>query len=981
MTERDKDRPEATWRSLEALDGDAGALRWRDGEFPDLARATATGRRSLLKLMGASVALAGTAGCERLPAEAPADPIVSRAGATPGHVPGEPLFFATSLPLEGYGRGVLVESHEGRPTKIEGNPLHPASLGATDAFAQAAILSLYAPDRLRAALRRGGGRRRLDGTLAQLAAEFAADGGAGLRLLTGPVSSPSLTAGIASLLDRLPEARWLQWSPVGDGNRLDGAALAFGERLETRLDLARASVIVAIDDDPLGPGPNQVANGAGFIAGRRDPARFSRLWVFEACPSLTGARADRRFPVSPRAVPAIARAVAAALGVVPPADDGVELPPGLVEDLRRAGPAAVVTAGRRAPPEVHALVHAVNLALGAVGTTVHHTRPVLAGAPSGVAALAALAAEIDAGAVSRLVVIDANPAYDAPADLDLARRIRRVPFSLCLASRLDETAAECLWTLPLAHPLESWGDLRAPNGTVGLMQPALAPPAGTMTALELVARLAGSEAPARELVRGYWEQAFPPGEFEAAWLRTLHDGVVEGTAFEEIPVRLAPGWEVPPPVPAQGEGLTVLFAPDPSVWDGQFADNAWLQELPKPLTKLVWDNAILIAPATAARLGLANGDGAVLELHGRALEAPVWLLPGHAPDCVTLPLGYGHRRGDVARGLGFDAYSVRRSEAPWVDGGAVLQPSGRRHLLATTQDHGTMVGRDLVRSVPLARLAAMAALGGEAGGEAAGEEAGEETEVAGEDLPSIYPEYDYSGPAWGMAVDLNACIGCNACVIACQVENNVPAVGKEEVARGREMHWLRIDRYWEGDPADPRIHFQPVLCMHCEKAPCEVVCPVNATVHDSEGLNVMVYNRCIGTRYCSNNCPYKVRRFNWFDYADEGGRPEVTANPDVTLRERGVMEKCTYCVQRIQKARIQAKLEDRPIADGEVVTACQQACPTRAFTFGDITDPASAVSRAKASPLNYGLLEELNTRPRTTYLARIDDPPAPEEAS
>jgi MoCo/4Fe-4S cofactor protein with predicted Tat translocation signal len=969
MTERDRDGSRdvdrhGIWRSLEALNGDAEALRWRDGEFPDLARATSTGRRGLLKLMGASLALAGATGCDGAPAAPPADPIVSRARGTPGHTPGEPLFFATSLPFEGYGRGVLVESHGGRPTKIEGNPLHPASLGATDAFAQAAILSLHDPGRLRTARRRGGGRHPEPGAaLDRLAADLAAERGEGSYLLTGPVSSPSLTALIGTLLDRLPGTRWLQWSPAGDAGRIDGAALAFGERLETRLDLARASVIVALDDDPLGPGPDQVVNAAGFVAGRRDPGRFSRLWVFESCPSLTGARADRRIVVPPTAIPALARAVAAALGVVPPGGSAVELPPGLVEDLRRAGPAAVVTAGRRAPPEVHALAHAVNLALGAVGTTVRHTRPVLADSPSGVAALAGLAAAIEAGSVSRLIVIDANPAYDAPADLDFARCIRQVPFSLCLTFRPDETAAECLWSLPMAHPLESWGDLRAPDGTVGLMQPALVPPAGALTAQELVARLLGSGTPARDLVREHWRQVLPADGFEAAWHRALHDGVVEGTAFEAVPVRLAPGWEPPPPAAADG-GLAVQFAPDPSVWDGRFADDAWLQELPRPLTKLVWDNAMLIAPGTAARLGLAGGDGAVLDLHGRTVEGPVWPLPGHAPDCVTLPLGYGRRRGGAGRGVGFDAYSVRRAEALWVDGGATLRASGRRHALATTQDHGTMAGRDLARSVPLAQLAAMAAM-----------------PDAGTDLPSIHPDYDRPGPAWGMVVDLNACIGCNACIVACQAENNVPVVGKDEVTRGREMHWLRIDRYWQGDPADPRIHFQPVLCMQCEKAPCETVCPVNATVHDAEGLNVMVYNRCIGTRYCSNNCPYKVRRFNWFGYAGEGGRPGVTANPDVTLRDRGVMEKCTYCVQRIQKARIRAGMEGRPVADGEVVTACQQACPTRAFTFGDLADPDSAVSRARRSPLHYALLEELNTRPRTTYRARIDGPSGPGDAS
>ncbi|HSK40423.1 MAG TPA: TAT-variant-translocated molybdopterin oxidoreductase [Arenibaculum sp.] len=949
------------WRSLGARADAPEYRRWLESEFPHLGDGVRTDRRSILKLMGASAGLAGLAAC----GEAPSDPIVSRARETPGHTVGEPLYFATSLPLDGYGRGVLVESHEGRPTKIEGNPLHPASRGATDAFAQAAVVSLYDPDRSRTVRRQGRPSREPPGpTLPVLADDLAGRRGAGLRLVTGPVSSPSLTGAIGALLDRLPEAAWIQWSPVGDENRRDGAALAFGRPLETRLDLERADVIVTLDADPLGPGPDQVANAAGFIAGRRDPGRFSRLWAFEPGPTLTGARADHRTPLPPHAVAALARSLAAAFGLLPDGTGNAPLPPGLVEELRRAGANAVVTAGRRQPPEVHALTHAINAALGAVGTTVHYTEPVLAEGPHGIQALVDLAGEIAAGEVSHLVLLDCNPAYDAPADLGMAGLIRRVPFSLHLGLHADETAMACSLHVPMAHTIESWGDLRGPDGTVGLVQPAVAPLAGGLTPHEVVARLAGSDEPAYRLVRAYWETAYSGPDFEAFWRQALHDGIVPGTARDDVTVQLVADWQARlPAAPPPPAGVSAIFEPDPCVWDGCFANNAWLQELPKPLTKLVWDNAILLGPETAIEHGLDTGDGAVVGIRGRAVEGPVLVVPGHAPGCVTLPLGYGRRRaGSVGDRIGFDAYAVRSSQAPWIDDTAAIRPSGRTHRLVTTQDHGTMAGRDIVRSVALGDLPATVP----------------EDEGISKDAdaprPSIYPEYRYDGPAWGMAVDLNACIGCNACVVACQAENNVPVVGKEEVARGREMHWLRIDRYWEGPPEDPRVHWQPVLCMHCEKAPCEVVCPVNATVHDSEGLNVMVYNRCVGTRYCSNNCPYKVRRFNWFDYADEG-RPDGTINPEVTVRARGVMEKCTYCMHRIAEARIRAKVEDRPIADGEVRTACQQACPTRTFTFGDLNDPGSAVNRARRSPLEYALLGELNTQPRTTYLARIDNPP------
>ncbi len=942
------------WRSLEQLAASPEAMRQLEREFPHLGEAARTDRRTLLRLLGASLALAGLTACE----EAPTRPIVARARSVPGHAPGQPLHVATTLMQDGYGVGVVVESHGGRPVKIEGNPLHPASLGAADAFAQAEILTLHDPARS-SAIRQGGAPRtrgELVRMLDALALEMEGRRGAGLRLLTGPTSSPTFIALAAALAERFPEARWHRHAPALSDAPYQGARLAFGQALEARPDLSRADVILALDADFLAQGPGWIAHAAAFAA-RRDPAGpMNRLYVAEPCPTPTGTRADHRLALAPDAILRLAADLGAALGVSPPGGgEPHPMAPVLAEDLRRAGPAALVVAGPRLPAEIHALVHAINGRLGAIGNTVIHTAPVLPVAETD--GLAALAEDMAAGGATHLLILDANPVYDAPAGLEFAERLARLPFSLHLGLYEDETAAGCRWHVPMAHALESWGDARAYDGTASLMQPVRAPGAGRMSALELIAPLAGRDADGQALVRERWRRTGGEADFEAFWTRALHDGVVAGTAYAPQPVEPAPP---PPPAPAgTGEGLRIAFAPDPAVWDGRHAANAWLQELPRPLTKLVWGNAVLLAPATAARLGVTDGDVVELELDGRTVAGPVFAMPGHAPDTATLPLGYGRRRaGFVGSGVGFNAYALRGGETDWFGAGATLRRTGARDPLVTTQDHHTMAGRDVVRTATLAEFRRNPDVTGSAA-----------------PLPSFYPEVRYEGHAWGMTIDLNACLGCNACVVACQAENNVPVVGREEVAVGREMHWLRIDRYFEGPPHDPVVHVQPMLCMHCEKAPCEVVCPVNATVHDSEGLNVMVYNRCIGTRYCSNNCPYKVRRFNWFDYAGRReGTPVEVANPDVTVRERGVMEKCTFCVQRISAARITAKREGRALRDGEVRTACQQACPTRAITFGDLNAPDSAVAARKRSPRNYGVLADLNTQPRTTYLARVDNP-------
>ncbi len=961
------------WRSPEELAGAPEVRRFLDAEFPYLAEAAPIDRRGLLRLMGASLALAGLAGCD---GPAPGT-VVSRSRGEPGYQPGVPLTFATAIEPGGDALGVLVESQDGRPVKIEGNPLHPASLGATDAFAQAEILTFWDPHRA-GGPREQGQRRSWAEFEHALAAErrtLLERGGEGLRLLTGTVASPTLAVQIALLRDAFPAARWHGYQPIHDDNADAGALRAFGRPVDTRYDLTQASVILALDADIFGSGPGHVRYAHDFALARRVEGADRppvRLYAVESSPGLTGARADHRIVLPPGAIEPFARAVAAALGLGGAgADPGpaAHLPTALAADLRRAGPGALVIAGRQQPAAVHALAHVLNHRLGAVGSTVIHTEPVAAlpdgpGPVDQTGSIRALAADMAAGAVSHLLILDGNPAYDAPADLEFARLLDQVPFAVHLGLYRDETSLRCRWHLPLAHALESWGDVRAFDGTITIRQPVTMPLFGGRSEHELLALLVGVPADGHAILRAAWQHRMggEGPDFEAQWRRALHDGVVEGSALPPLPVTPMPDWDPgPAALPPVGAGeLATLFAPDPAMWDGRYANNAWLQELPKPLTKLTWDNAVLIAPATAARLALGTGEVAEVTLAGRAIEGPVFVLPGHAPDTITLPLGYGRRAaGPVGTGVGFDAYRLRRSDRPWLGGGATLRATGRRVDLATTQHHHGMAGRDLVRRATLAAFLADPGF----------------ARTAAEEPPSIYPDYAYAGNAWGMTIDQNLCTGCNACVVACQAENNVPVVGKAEVLRGREMHWLRIDRYYAGPTGNPATFFQPMLCQHCEKAPCEPVCPVAATVHSAEGLNDMVYNRCIGTRYCSNNCPYKVRRFNWFDYrTGPAARPAEAYNPDVTVRVRGVMEKCTYCVQRISAARIAAKLENRPIRDGEVVTACQQACPSRAITFGNLNDPDSAVARLKASPRNYAVLGEINTRPRTTYLARIDHP-------
>jgi molybdopterin-containing oxidoreductase family iron-sulfur binding subunit len=984
-------RGQQYWRSLEEL---ADIEEFREllrREFPRQASVwlDPVSRRGFLQLMAASLALAGLSACTRQPTEK----IVPYVRTPEGLIPGRPQFYATAVSLGGIATGVLVESHMGRPTKIEGNPLHPASLGATDAFTQAAVLTMYDPDRAQVVTNTG----RISTWDAFVAVvQTALDAqrlsqGAGLRVLTETVTSPTLAHQLQMLLTEFPLARWHQYEPVGRDAVLAGARLALGEDVETQYRFDKAAVILALDADFLFSLPGSVRYARDFTAKRRvqgEHTEMNRLYMVESTPSLTGAMADHRLPLRASEIELFAHAVAAKVGVsgVQSSEFGVAPTPNpqpplpshwidaLVRDLLRHKGASLIIAGDQQPPVVHALAHAMNHALGNVGNTVIYTEPVQAKPVEQAESLRELVQDMEAGKVELLVILGGNPVFTAPADLRFAEHMAKVPLRIHCSLYEDETSALCHWHLPEAYFLESWSDVRAYDGTVTIIQPLIAPLYSGKSFHEVLAVLLGQPNPAGyDIVRDYWKNQNLAANFEQFWRQALHDGLIAGTAFSAKKVSLRTEWtashaarrtpHAPHSPTPRFQPLGLIFRPDPTIWDGRFANNGWLQELPKPLTKLTWDNAALMSPATAERLGLVNEEVVELHYRGRVVRAPVWITPGQADDVVTVHLGYGRTRvGRVGMGTGFNAYTLRTADALWFGSGLEVRKTGERYRLACTQDHYRMEGRNLVRVGTLEEYRQHPHFVHEMGHDPAPD-------------ATLYPPYKYEGYAWGMAIDLNACIGCNACVVACQAENNIPVVGKGQVAVGREMQWIRIDRYYRGDLDNPETYHQPVLCMHCENAPCEPVCPVGATVHSNEGLNEMVYNRCVGTRYCSNNCPYKVRRFNFLQYSDYTTPSlKLLRNPEVTVRTRGVMEKCTYCVQRINAARIAAEKGDRKIRDGEIVTACQAACPAQAIVFGDINDPESRVSLLKAEPCDYGLLTELNTRPRTTYQARLRNP-------
>jgi MoCo/4Fe-4S cofactor protein with predicted Tat translocation signal len=962
------------WRSLEELAETADFQDLLRHEFPqgaDIWEATLS-RRGFLKVMGASMAMAGLTGCALTSPEEKIVPYVNKPDAV---VPGIPLFFATAMPLGGYATGVLVRSNEGRPTKVEGNPDHPASLGATDVYSQASILSLYDPDRSQTVLKDSQPSTWEDfvGALNGVLATQRGKGGAGLRILTETVTSPTLIAQMQALLQQFPQAKWYQYEPgSGDGARA-GAQLAFGQPVNTIYNFEQADVVLSLDSNFMLTAPGRVRYARQFMAGRlvRDGRKqMNRLYVVESTPSITGAQADHRLPLKAGQIEAFTRALAQALGVnaggtAAPAGVPADWLPALVADLQAKRGRSIVIAGEEQPAAVHALAHAINATLGNVGATVTYTAPAEANPGDQLAGLRELTGDMAGGKVEVLLTLDGNPAYTAPADLAFADALAKVGFRAHLGMHADETAALSTWHIPAAHYLEAWSDARAFDGSVSIIQPLIAPIWGGKTAHDLLAALLGQNTSGYDAVRAYWQsqRTLSGDAFETFWRTSLNKGVIEGTTLPAATVTLnSAAVATPSTVPAE-QGLELTFRLDPSIWDGRFANNGWLQELPKPLTTLTWDNVAMVSPKLAEQQGLQNGDVIELSYKGRKLSAPVWIMPGQPDESVAITLGYGRSKaGSVGDGAGFNAYALRTADAPGFGGGLAISKVGGGFVLANTQKHYALEGRDLIRHATLAEFLQNPNFVHE-GAESHGPQ------------PSLYPDYAYNGNKWGMVIDTQACIGCNACVIACQSENNIAVIGKDQVSKSREMHWLKIDTYFEGDLENPATLFQPRMCQHCENAPCEVVCPVQATVHDHEGLNAMIYNRCVGTRYCSNNCPYKVRRFNFLQYSkNDVPVIQLSYNPQVTVRNRGVMEKCTYCVQRISAARIDADRDNRPIADGEVITACQQACPTNAIVFGNLNDTGSQVAKLKAQELSYGLLEELNTKPRTSYMPRVRNP-------
>jgi molybdopterin-containing oxidoreductase family iron-sulfur binding subunit len=946
------------WRLIEELSEVAAE---RDAEFAGaFAGVDAVGRRAVLKAMTASLAAAGLAGCSAQ-ADRRALPYVE----APDSMPADAArFYATSVVFMGYAQPVLGETHAGRPTKLEGAPDHPSALGAADAYTQAALLGLYDPDRSKEPRRMGrpASWAAFDRAVAANARALDARGGEGFRLLTGRQTSPTMARQLAALQARWPKARWHVFEAIDHDARSEALRQVFGRDLEAHPRLDRAEVVVSLDDDLIGPGPRQVRHARQWSARRRafhNGQGRAELLVAEPIPSLTGVAASDRLIVSHARIPQLAQAIAARLGVETPEPS---LAPGeaawadrAASALLAAKGAGLISVGAHHAPEVQALALLANHRLGALGRTVVFTAPLAPAPPDGARSLAVLAADMAAGRVDTLAIIDANPAYAAPPDLGFSQALARARLVVHAGFHFDETAVLAHWHAPLLHDLEGWSDARSVDGLASIVQPLVRPLFGGRSRHALLQALQGDlAADDHALVADTWRAAWGAG-FEPRWTRAIWRGFVEDSAPPEIDVAPAAAAAQQPAATAES-GLTVVFRPDPSLWDGRFANNAWLQELPKPLSKLTWDNAIGVSPTLAREKGLANGDVVRLAAGGRVIEGPVWITPGQERRTVSVFLGYGRRTpGQLGDRHGYDAYALRSGGA-WALSGATLEPTGRKAKLATTQIHTRLDGFDFVRRVGSDEAAAI-----------------RQGPPSAETQPTLYPPKAYDRPSWGMSIDTDLCIGCNACVTACDAENNIPMVGKDQVAMGREMHWLRIDLYHEGPPEAPQSTFQPVPCMHCEQAPCEMGCPVNAAVHSPDGLNLQVYNRCIGTRTCSSFCPYKVRHFNWFDFTrDDPPELQAARNPEVTVRSRGVMEKCTYCIQRISAARIQAKIEGRPIRDGEVKTACQQTCPTEAISFGDILDPDSAVSRRKRLKRDYALLEEVNTRPRTTYLARIE---------
>jgi len=971
------------WRSVDELANTPEFQAAVEKEFPGSPHGWGddVSRRGFLRLMGASVALAGLAGCTKQPDE----PIYPYVKAPEDLILGKPNYFATAHPFVTGAVPLLVKSDQFRPIKIDGNPEHPYNQGGSDPFTQATLLDLYDPDRSQHVTFRGENRE-----WAEFAVEFrnkviSTKDGTGIYFLSETITSPTLARQWKAVQKAWPKAKLVQYDPAVAGTSVERG-------LNVQYDLSQADVIVSLDADFLsGAGfPGFHALVREYAERRKDPKKLNRLYSIESTPTTTGMKAEHRLGLRASEIPAFAAELAKAVGVQgiePPAyawtDEQKKFLAALAKDLKAHAGKCVVIPGTAQDSSVTAMAAAINSTLKNYGKTAFLSDEQVNPLPSNQTIdIRSLVADLNAGKVDWLVILNTNPIYTAPADLEFAAAFDKAKTVAHLGSHLDETGQISHWHIPAAHFLESWSDARAYDGTVSVVQPMIDPLYGGKTAHHVLQALLDEPMVSPyDAVRETWKATIK-GDFETGWRKALHAGWIDGTAFEKSPKTGSSSAAPQVPAPSSKDSLEIIFRPDPNVYDGRWGNVGWLQELPKPVTNLSWDNAAIVSGATLTKYGLEEDDIVELSVNGRKVNAPVIVAPGHPDNSVTVHLGYGRQTGRVAGGAGFNAYLIRTSDAPFYTVGSMKKVEGKWGVAVTKshfQDHRPKLfggegngnhsleadeainERGIIRYATLDEYKANPGFANEGPGH-------EKTDRE----MTLFPNWEYKDNAWGMSIDMNSCTGCNACIVSCYAENNIPVVGKQQVRIGRNMQWLRIDTYFEGDLAAPRAHFQPMACQHCENAPCEQVCPVGATVHTPEGLNAMVYNRCVGTRYCSNNCPYKVRRFNFLLFSDfETESLKLMRNPDVTVRSRGVMEKCSYCLQRISAAKIEADKENRSVRDGEIVTACQQACPAHAITFGNINDKQSKVAKLQADERSYQVLADLNTRPRTKYVAAV----------
>jgi MoCo/4Fe-4S cofactor protein with predicted Tat translocation signal len=1001
------DQPNQTtyWKSLSELAKNEEYKKFAEREFPENATELTdqVSRRSFLRVMGASIALAGFASCRK-----PVQKILPYTRQPEDMVLGNPNFYATSMPFQDSVTGLLVTNHEGRPTKLEGNPDHPSSGGRTSIYHQAGILEMYDPDRSRSPRRDGEAVSRED--FISFAQEHFSDSNRNILFIDEYTSSPTYHRLRGEILDRFPNADWVSYEPFSDVNALEGTRMAFGRRLRTVNHFDRAGLVVSLDHDFMSPHAdnNSVENALKITSARKVTGTgddMNRFYCVENSFTNTGSYADHRLKLRSSEIAPFTFALAArlsgsvsglgAFSSVNNAYSNHEWVQVLAEELLNNRGNSVLSAGRQHSAEVHAAVAAINRSLGNAGTTVTYHEVPYRENRNEMQAFRDAVQNMSAGRYDTVVFVGTNLQFTAPADMDLESALNSVETKIHLSLYYDETSAASNWHVNRAHFLEAWGDGQSYSGRRSVIQPQIQPLHNGLSDIELLDVILTNEEPSGyDRVRETW-QGVISGNFDRQWEQILHDGIDGGDGYAQVNVSLSGNFasEISSALAAEPvNGMEISIKPDATIFDGRFANNGWLQELPEPMTKITWDNVALMSPSTAQSLGIpperdfdSNSVPTVrISAGNRTIEIAAWVQPGHADNSITLTVGYGRENiGRVADGVGVNTYPLRTGEYLFYQPASV-EATGGSYEIACVQDHHSLEGRDMIRTATLEEYRDnpdFATYKSIHGYEVPGLE---EAQAEGDDRgPISLFEENYGPdhqPQWGMAIDLNACFGCGVCTIACQAENNIPVIGKREVGRRRIMHWIRTDRYYEGDRDNPKVYHQPVPCMHCELAPCEQVCPVAATTHSEDGMNQMTYNRCIGTRYCANNCPFKVRRFNFFNYTKEylttGDDPEIiqmAMNPEVTVRFRGVIEKCSYCVQRVNRAKIDAKIAtgSKKPADGTVQTACQQACPANAITFGDLTDRESRVSVDKMNERNYVMLEEMNVRPRTSYLAKL----------